>query len=44
MEEGNYDDEDKAFTRRFQALIALLSFVFLFTVFCLIIWTVISAL
>jgi len=38
MEEGNYDDEDKAFTRRFQALIALLSFVFLFTVFCLIIW------
>jgi hypothetical protein len=38
MEEGNYDDEDKAFTRRSQALIALLSFVFLFTVFCLIIW------
>ncbi|KAF9685176.1 hypothetical protein SADUNF_Sadunf03G0027200 [Salix dunnii] len=38
MEEGNYDDEDKTFTRRFQALIALLSFVFLFAVFCLIIW------
>ncbi|KAL3598419.1 hypothetical protein D5086_006337 [Populus alba] len=38
MEEGNYDDEDTAFTRRSQALIALLSFVFLFTVFCLIIW------
>ncbi|KAJ8773492.1 hypothetical protein K2173_004322 [Erythroxylum novogranatense] len=39
MEEGNYDDaEDKAFTRRFQALIALCSFGLLFTVFCLIIW------
>ncbi|KAJ6327572.1 hypothetical protein OIU78_014441 [Salix suchowensis] len=38
MEEGSYDDEDKTFTRRFQALIALLSFVFLFAVFCLIIW------
>ncbi|KAF9690001.1 hypothetical protein SADUNF_Sadunf01G0150600 [Salix dunnii] len=38
MDEGNYDDEDKAFTTRFQALIALFSFVFLFTVFCLIIW------
>ncbi|KAB5563888.1 hypothetical protein DKX38_003942 [Salix brachista] len=38
MEEGSYDDEDKTFTRRFQALIALLSFVCLFAVFCLIIW------
>ncbi|KAJ9190194.1 hypothetical protein P3X46_001422 [Hevea brasiliensis] len=37
MEEGDYD-EDKAFTRRFQALIALCSFIILFTVFCLIIW------
>ncbi|KAF2323409.1 hypothetical protein GH714_035333 [Hevea brasiliensis] len=37
MEEGEYD-EDKAFTRRFQALIALCSFIVLFTVFCLIIW------
>ncbi|XP_017979373.1 PREDICTED: uncharacterized protein LOC18595939 isoform X1 [Theobroma cacao] len=39
MEEGSYDEyEDKAFTRRFQALIAVLTFVVLFTVFCLIIW------
>ncbi|XAR50645.1 hypothetical protein NMG60_11005019 [Bertholletia excelsa] len=40
MEEGKYDefDDDKGFTRRFQALLALLSFVGLFTVFCLIIW------
>ncbi|XWS20283.1 hypothetical protein CRYUN_Cryun31cG0087600 [Craigia yunnanensis] len=39
MEEGSYDEfEDKAFTRRFQALIALFTFVVLFTVFCLIIW------
>ncbi|XP_039033510.1 uncharacterized protein LOC120169435 [Hibiscus syriacus] len=39
MEEGSYDEfEDKAFVRRFQALIALLTFVALFTVFCLIIW------
>ncbi|XP_057474037.1 uncharacterized protein LOC130762416 [Actinidia eriantha] len=39
MEEGQYDDyDDKGFTRRFQALLALLSFVVLFTVFCLIIW------
>ncbi|KAK8608452.1 hypothetical protein V6N13_023875 [Hibiscus sabdariffa] len=39
MEEGSYDElEDKAFTRRFQALMALLTFVVLFTVFCLIIW------
>ncbi|WCJ40775.1 Late embryogenesis abundant protein group 2 [Euphorbia peplus] len=37
MEEGEYD-EDKAFTRRFQALIAVCSFIILFTVFCLIIW------
>lgn len=37
VEEGDYDDE-RGFTRRFQALIALLSFVVLFTVFCLIIW------
>uniref|UniRef100_A0A5B7A3H7 Uncharacterized protein n=1 Tax=Davidia involucrata TaxID=16924 RepID=A0A5B7A3H7_DAVIN len=40
LEEGKYDelDDDKRFTRRFQALMALLSFVLLFTVFCLIIW------
>ncbi|XP_024922684.2 uncharacterized protein LOC107404638 [Ziziphus jujuba] len=39
LEEGSYDDiEDKAFSRRMQVLIALLSFVVLFTVFCLIIW------
>ncbi|XWS16339.1 hypothetical protein CRYUN_Cryun34aG0076800 [Craigia yunnanensis] len=39
MEEGSYDEfGDKAFTRRCQALIALFTFVVLFTVFCLIIW------
>lgn len=39
MEEGPYDDlEDKPLSRRLQALIALLSFVALFTLFCLIIW------
>ncbi|KAK3027048.1 hypothetical protein RJ639_040880 [Escallonia herrerae] len=40
VEEGKYDeyDEDKGFTRRFQALMAFLGFVILFTVFCLIIW------
>ncbi|KAJ7951767.1 Late embryogenesis abundant protein [Quillaja saponaria] len=39
LEEGSYDEfEDKGFTRRFQALIALFSFVVLFSVFCLIIW------
>lgn len=39
LEEGNYDEfADKAFTKRFQALIGVLSFVVLFTVFCLIIW------
>jgi len=39
LEEGSYDDlEDKAFTRRCQAFLALLSFAFLFTTFCLIIW------
>ena len=37
VEEGDYDDENR-FTRRYQALIALLGFVVLFTVFCLIIW------
>ncbi|XP_050233958.1 uncharacterized protein LOC126682350 [Mercurialis annua] len=37
MEEGEYDD-DKTFIRRFQALIAVFSFIVLFTVFCLIIW------
>ncbi|XP_074285323.1 uncharacterized protein LOC141610910 [Silene latifolia] len=37
MEEGNYDDE-KGFSRKVQALIGLLSFIVLFTVFCLIIW------
>ncbi|KAA0059303.1 uncharacterized protein E5676_scaffold347G002240 [Cucumis melo var. makuwa] len=39
MEEGPYDDlEDKALSRRIQVLIALLSFIALFTLFCLIIW------
>ncbi|GMP34874.1 hypothetical protein CsSME_00007565 [Camellia sinensis var. sinensis] len=40
LEEGKYDefDDDNRFTRRFQALLAVLSFVVLFTVFCLIIW------
>lgn len=40
MEEGKYDefDDDKALTRRCQAIIAFLSFFLLFTVFCLIIW------
>ncbi|XP_062156941.1 uncharacterized protein LOC133864576 [Alnus glutinosa] len=39
LEEGSYDDlEDKAFTRRCQAFLALLSFALLFTTFCLIIW------
>ncbi|KAL8118647.1 hypothetical protein AgCh_016242 [Apium graveolens] len=37
VEEGDYDDENR-FTRRYQALIALLGFIVLFTVFCLIIW------
>ena len=37
VEEGDYDDEN-GLTRRSQALIALLGFVVLFTVFCLIIW------
>lgn len=37
VEEGDYDDEN-GFSRRFQALIVLLSFVLLFTVLCLIIW------
>lgn len=39
VEEGSYDElEDKAFTRRCQALLALSTFVLLFTLFCLIIW------
>lgn len=38
MEEGDYDDLDKSFSRRMQVLIALFGFVVLFTVFCLIIW------
>ncbi|KAI5650548.1 hypothetical protein M9H77_36553 [Catharanthus roseus] len=40
LEEGTYDefDDDKAFTRRFQALMAFCGFIVLFTVFCLIIW------
>ncbi|KAL3511786.1 hypothetical protein ACH5RR_024503 [Cinchona calisaya] len=40
LEEGNYDEfvNDKTFTRRFQAMMALCGFVVLFTVFCLIIW------
>lgn len=39
LEEGSYDDlDDKGYSRRAQALIALFSFFVLFTVFCLIIW------
>ncbi|KAK1422469.1 hypothetical protein QVD17_25606 [Tagetes erecta] len=40
VEEGKYDeyDDEKKFTRRLQALMALLSFVVLFTILCLIIW------
>lgn len=41
MEEGNYDefdDDDKAYKRRCQALMALLGFIMLFTMFCLILW------
>lgn len=38
LEEGSYDGVDEALSRRMQALIALLTFVVLFTVFCLIIW------
>ncbi|KAK6148843.1 hypothetical protein DH2020_016368 [Rehmannia glutinosa] len=40
VEEGNYDelDDDKAFMRRCQALMAFCGFIVLFTVFCLIIW------
>jgi hypothetical protein len=38
LEEGAYDDIDKNYSRRVQALIALFSFFVLFTVFCLIIW------
>lgn len=37
VEEGDYDDE-KRFMRQIQAFTFLLSFVGLFTVFCLIIW------
>lgn len=38
-EEGSYDDlEDTGFSRRCQALIAVMGFILLFTVFCLIIW------
>lgn len=40
VEEGKYDeyDDEKRFTKRIQALMALLGFIVLFTVFCLIIW------
>ncbi|KAJ0680237.1 putative Late embryogenesis abundant protein [Helianthus annuus] len=40
VEEGKYDEYegDKRFTRRLQALMALLSFIVLFTILCLIIW------
>ncbi|KAL2928507.1 NDR1/HIN1-like protein 1 [Bienertia sinuspersici] len=39
LEEGNYDDiNEKGLSRRIQVLIGLLSFVVLFTLFCLIIW------
>ncbi|XP_068653494.1 uncharacterized protein [Aristolochia californica] len=39
-EEGSYDDldGDKGFSRRCQVLLALMGFILLFTVFCLIIW------
>ncbi|KAJ8452057.1 hypothetical protein Cgig2_016638 [Carnegiea gigantea] len=38
MEEGKYEDEDSGCSRKVQALIGLLIFLTLFTVFCLIIW------
>lgn len=39
MEEGSYDEfDDKGLTRRVQGMIAVFTFVVLFTVFCLIIW------
>lgn len=39
LEEGNYDGYDeKGLSRKIQALIGVLSFVILFTLFCLIIW------
>lgn len=39
LEEGSYDEfEDEAFRRRFQAMMAALTFILLFSVFCLIIW------
>ncbi|QCE08962.1 Late embryogenesis abundant protein [Vigna unguiculata] len=39
LEEGSYHEfDDKGFTRRLQALIAVFTFVVVFTVFCLIIW------
>ncbi|XP_076894193.1 uncharacterized protein LOC143546398 [Bidens hawaiensis] len=40
VEEGKYDeyDDEMRFTRRLQALLALLSFIVLFTILCLIIW------
>lgn len=40
QEEGSYDDldEDKGLSRRCQIILGFLSFVLLFTVFCLIIW------
>lgn len=39
-EEGDYDDlnGDKGLTRRCQILMALLAFIFIFLLFCLIIW------
>lgn len=38
MEEGKYEEDDNGLSRKVQALIGLLSFVMLFTLFCLIIW------
>lgn len=40
QEEGTYDDldDDKGLSRRCQIILAFISFVLLFTVFCLIIW------
>ncbi|KAK9666146.1 hypothetical protein RND81_14G164000 [Saponaria officinalis] len=37
LEEGNYDDQ-KGLSRKMQGLVALVSFLVLFSVFCLIIW------
>ncbi|KAL5729223.1 hypothetical protein ACHQM5_002200 [Ranunculus cassubicifolius] len=38
QEEGSYDEFDRGLSRRCQAMVALLAFVLLFTIFSLIIW------